>query len=417
MRNTLIVALREFKQRVTSRAFLMGAIGTPLILLAISLFTGAFTPETGENPLEDVSEARESGDTIGYVDQAGLIDEVREPVPAAEFSADLFRAYAEIEAAEEALAQGDIAAYYVVPPDYRETGEVRRVSPRFPTAPPDTELFKWLLISNLLPGKETAQIRTLRWPFGGGSPAFVSLSPESGAEEEGSGNTMLPFAATIAVIIPLYTGAGYLFQSLTQEKSNRVMEILLVSLRPRQLLTGKLIGLGALTLVQYAIWIVIGVVAMTVTGQGPARVFSAISLSGREALLVVPYALGGFGLYAAVMAGIGALSPDMESSRAWLFVLTLPMMIPIYLWQPIASHPDGALATALSLFPPSAPVAMLMRMTASAVPTWQFGVGLSLLLVSVVGTIWLMARLFHAQTLLSGESLSLRRFWAALTAT
>ena len=93
---------------------------------------------------------------------------------------------------------------------------------------------------------------------------------------------------------------------------------------------------------------------------------------------MVPYALGGFARYAALKAGIGAL------------------------------------ATVLSLLPPSAPVAMLMRMTASTVPGWQFGAGLSLLLLAVAGTIWLMARLFHAHTLLSGELLSLRCFWSAL---
>jgi len=409
MRKTLLVALREFRQRVTNRAFLMSTIGTPLILLVISLFAGAFEPDAAQAPPQDLSEAEGVDAVIGYVDQAGLIESVRDPVPP-----EAFRAYADVESAEEALAQGDIAAYYLVGPDYRKTGEVRRVSPRFPTAPPDADAFNWLLISNLLPDADAKRIETLRWPFGSTGPAFVPLSSEGGDEDEGSGNTILPFAVTVAVIIPLYTGAGYLFHSLTQEKSNRVMEMLLVSLRPRQLLTGKLIGLGTLTLVQYTIWVAIGLLASAVTGQRAVQILSAVSLSAQEVPLVVPYALGGFGLYAALMAGIGALAPDMESSRAWLFVLTLPMMIPMYLWQPIASHPNGSLATVLSLFPPSAPVAMLMRMTASTVPGWQFGVGLSLLLLSVVGTIWLMARLFHAQTLLSGEPLSLRRFWAAL---
>jgi ABC-2 type transport system permease protein len=114
------------------------------------------------------------------------------------------------------------------------------------------------------------------------------------------------------------------------------------------------------------------------------------------------------------MAGIGALTEDVEGSRGWIFVLTLPMMIPLYLWTAIANAPNGLLALILSLFPYSAPVAMLMRMTASAVPPWQLTMSLGLLLVAVVGTIWLMARLFRAQTLLSGEPLSLSRFWTAL---
>jgi ABC-2 type transport system permease protein len=115
------------------------------------------------------------------------------------------------------------------------------------------------------------------------------------------------------------------------------------------------------------------------------------------------------------MAGIGALSSDVEGSRAWVFVLTLPMMIPIYFWAAIASNPNAPLAVALSLIPFSAPVSMLMRMTSTAVPGWQLGLSLGLLLLTGVLTVWLMARLFRVQTLLGGESFSLERALSALS--
>ena len=413
MRKTLIVALREFRQRVTSRAFLFGAIGTPLIVLVIWLFTGGLSAGPAEEPpLRQVEEATDGEGTIGYVDQAGLIEEIPEPVPS-----EALRSYPDVDAAGAGLEQGEIAAYYVVPPDYRQTGQVERVSPRFPTAPPDLNTFDWVLVSNLYPEASREEIQRLRWPFDGAGPTFVSVRPEAGAEAEGPGNTMLPFVVTIAVMIPLFTGGSYLFQSLTQEKGNRVMEILLVSLRPRQLLTGKLLGLSALIMVQYLIWIVIAALALTVLGRDVRQLLSGVHLSAGEALLALPYALGGFGLYAALMAGIGALAEDVESSRGWVFVLTLPMMAPIYLWTAIVNAPQGPLAVALSLFPYSAPVGMLMRMTAAAVPAWQLTLSMGLLAVATVGTIWLMARLFKAQTLLSGERLSVRRFWEALTAT
>jgi ABC-2 type transport system permease protein len=394
---------------VTSRAFLFGAIGTPLILLAIWAFGGGFT--TGvpdEEPFQDLEEAASEKRVIGYVDRAGLIEEIPDPVPEGTFVR-----YDTLDAAEAALEQEDIEAYYVVPENYPQNGEIERVSPRFPTAPPDAQTFNWVLVNNLFPEADQEQIQQLRYPLGGTGPAFVSTvtSEEDGGE---GGISMLPFVVTIAVMLPLFTGGGYLFQSLAQEKSSRVMELLLVSLRPRQLLTGKLLGLAALVLVQYAIWVAIAGVALVVTGQGVGQLLVGIQLSATEVLLVIPYALGGFGLYAALMAGIGALTEDVEGSRGWIFVLTLPMMIPLYLWTAIANAPNGPLALILSLFPYSAPVAMLMRMTASAVPPWQLTMSLGLLLVAVVGTIWLMARLFRAQTLLSGEPLSLSRFWTAL---
>jgi ABC-2 type transport system permease protein len=225
---------------------------------------------------------------------------------------------------------------------------------------------------------------------------------------------MLPFLVAIVVMIPLFTSGSYLFQSLAQEKSNHVIEILLASLRPRQLFTGKLLGLGALTLVQYAIWVVLGLLGLAILGRDISELLLGLSLSAHEAVLAVLFALGGYLLYAALMAGVGALARDVEDSRAWIFVVSLPMTIPIYLWMVIASAPNGPLAVTLSLIPLSAPVAMLMRMTSTTVPAWQVAASLVLLLLAGLGVIRLMARLFRAQILLSGETISARRFLSAL---
>jgi ABC-2 type transport system permease protein len=406
MYKTFLISLREFRQRVQKRGFLLTSVVTPLLLIVIWVLPGVFDSSPGQ-PLAGLAEANRPDNVIGYVDQAGLIQTIPDPVPA-----DLFRAFPDMEAAEAALEGGDIAAYYMIPSDYRQTGSVQRISPQLPIMPPDTQWFNWILIANLFPDAGPEQIARLRWPFYSSRPEFVALSPEG--EAGAGGNTVLPLLVTIAVMIPLFTSGSFLLQSLTQEKGSRVMEILLVSLRPRQLLSGKLVGLGTLTLVQYVIWAAIGLLALVVTGRGMSQLLSGISLSANELFLVVPYALGGFTLYAGIMAGIGALSPDMESSRAWAFVISLPMMVPIFLWQPIATSPNGPLAATLSVIPFSAPVAMPIRMTSTTVPIWQIGASLTLLLIAEIGIIRLMARLFRVQTLLSGESLSVGRIWSAL---
>jgi ABC-2 type transport system permease protein len=141
---------------------------------------------------------------------------------------------------------------------------------------------------------------------------------------------------------------------------------------------------------------------------------SQIRLTTGELALVIPYALGGFLLYAAVMAGVGSLSSDTEGSRTWVFIFSLPMLLPFYLSSAIALAPNSTLATALSLIPFSAPVAMLMRMTSTTVPAWQVALSLVLLVLTGLGLVLLMARLFRAQVLLSGESFSLQRFWTAV---
>lgn len=407
MRKVILVAWREFREKVKSRGFIIGSLAVPLIMIVIWTFTGTFGEEPQTDPMDDLETSGESQMTIGYVDYAGLIQRVPEPVPSG-----VFQSYESENAARAALEQGEIEAYYLLPEDYRRTGDIQRISQDLPAVPPDTQWFNWVLIANLFPEADTTQIRRLRWPFDSTGPQFVSLETES--ESSGNGLNMLPFIVTIAVMLPLFTSGGYLLASVTQEKSSRIMEILLVSLRPWHMLAGKLVGLGALTLIQYLIWGIIAFIGLQVTGQGVGGVLGGISLSGVELALIIPFALGGFLLYAGIMAGIGALAPDIEGSRSWVFVISLPMMIPIYLWTAIVNAPNGAFAVALSMIPFSAPVAMLMRMTTTAVPLWQLTTSLALLLLTGFGMVWLMARLFRVQTLLSGESISLKRFVEAL---
>jgi ABC-2 type transport system permease protein len=416
MPRVLLVAFREFRQRVRTRGFLLSSLATPVLLLAVWAIGGAFdsSPASAVEPLAKLMQAGLPDRPIGYVDQAGLIRSVPGQVPSG-----LFLPYADDASAADALARGEIGIYYVVAADYRETGNVRRVSHDLPgLAAPDTGLFDWVLASNLLPDVAPKEVARLQRPLGPSGPAFVALSraeePAGEAGDGGLGNMMLPFLVTMAAIIPLYGSATLLLNSLSQEKSGRVMEILLSSLRPRQLLAGKLLGLGAVTSVQYAIWAGVVLVALAVTGRDVTRLLSGVNLTAGELLLVVPFALGGYVLYASLMAGLGALAPNMENSRGWVFVVSLPMMIPIYLWMAISTSPNGALATVLSLIPFSAPVAMMLRMTSTSVPAWQVGASLALLWVAGVGMVGLMARLFRVQTLLSGEALSLRRMWAAL---
>ncbi len=403
-----LVARHEFARRVRKRGFVLSAIATPLILIIVMAASG-IDNMMGPDPssqADQLKQANRSSLTIGYVDHAGIITRIPDAL-----DADLFRRYENEASAQMDLRAGRIDAYYVVEADYRQSGQVQRVSLRLPTGPQDANWFEELLLSNLLSSASADVRERIRSPLGAEGVEYLPLEGEAAGTAR---NTMLPFLVTLAVMIPLFTSGSYLLMSLAEEKGNRIVEILLVSLRPHQLLAGKLLGLGALTLVQYLVWALIGLVAAALLGRAPAALLANVRLDGPELLIALLFALGGYVLYAAVMAGIGALAPDLEGGRTWVFVLTLPMMIPIYFWSAIAQEPNGPLAIVLSLIPFSAPVAMLMRMTSTAVPAWQLGASLLLVLLAGVGTVLVMGRLFRAQTLLSGEALSLRRFLVAV---
>ncbi len=412
MHKVLVIAKREFSQRVGSKAFLFGAIGTPLILLVIWFFTGNVGASAPDAEVEDPLIGKDLQGRVGYVDQPGMIQNVPDELPN-----DRFRAYPDRTAAEIGLQDGEVDAFYIIPEDYRQSGEIQRISLRLPTSPPETEAFEQLLIRNLFPERDPKHLARLREPFRGNEPIYQSLTVEQyPGEGERGGFNMMPFIVTMFVLIPLFTGGGYLLQSLSKEKGEKVMEVLLVTVRPRQLLTGKLLGLGLLVIVQYTIWLLVGGTALAVLSENPLGALPGLNLSAGEIAVILPFALGGFCLYAALMGGIGALAPDLEGGRSWTFMITLPMMIPLYFWAAITGNPQGTMALILSIFPFSAPVAMLLRLTSATVPPWQIAASLGLLALAVLGTWLMMARLFRTQTLLSGEPLSLKRFWSALIA-
>ncbi|MGA9531951.1 MAG: ABC transporter permease [Anaerolineales bacterium] len=405
MSNLLVVARREFIVHIRQRGFLLTSLGMPILFLVILIVPNLMG---GGAPPEPTSVATDAaGAKSGVVDQADIIREIPTSVPEG-----LLQPFDSEAQAADALMAGQIGDYYVIERNYRQTGSVLRVSESLPISPPGNAPIEQTLTANLLPDLPAEELSRLRRPFGSEGMASVRLDTQQGQAQ--SGLPVLPFILTMAIVTPLFTGGGYLFRSLTDEKKNRVLEILLVSLRPRQLLVGKVIGVACLVLVQYLAWILIAALVSPLIGGGLGNLLGGFSISTEQLLLAIPYGLGGFMLYAGLMAGIGALAENAEETRVWVFVLTLPMLIPIYLWSAIASAPNGALAVGLSLFPFSAPVAMTLRLTMAEVPMWQVLLGIAFLLVVALGMMVLMARLFRAHTLLSGEPLSLHRVREAL---
>jgi ABC-2 type transport system permease protein len=206
--------------------------------------------------------------------------------------------------------------------------------------------------------------------------------------------------------------AGYLLQSLGKEKQNRVLEILLSSTRPLELLVGKMIGLGAIGLVQLIIWSLI----VTLLLGRENSFLGNIQLPELELSMwfsAVSFFLVGYLVYGSLFAGLGAVSPGVKESSQYTFFLMLPTFIPLWLNSILLTAPNQTPMIILSLFPLTSPIAMPMRMAATAVPFWQVALGLALGVVTAVGMLYIATRFFRSQTLLSGQAVNLRRILQA----
>jgi ABC-2 type transport system permease protein len=204
-----------------------------------------------------------------------------------------------------------------------------------------------------------------------------------------------------------------MLSSITNEKQNRVLEILMVSITPIQMLTGKIIGLGIAGLLQTLVWSGAGFALLRLSGQ-TFNIPSAFQLPASILAWGVVFFILGYAVYASLMAGVGALVPNLREASQATTVLIIPLIIPLIFISVLIGNPNGTLAIVLSLFPLTAPVTMMTRLAAGTVPDWQPALAAVLLAATAVLIVRAVAGMFRAQTLLSGQSFNLRRFFAAL---
>lgn len=338
---------------------------------------------------------------IAYVDEAGLIQRVPPDMPAG-----TLLAFPDQEAARAALAQGKIDQFYVIPADFMVTGKVVLIANKF--APLSTSMrhgmMRYLLSVNLVddPARAAALVEPLR------SVESHALSPQQPGQQKDYLTTVIPLATVLIFFFVLAFTGSFMLNSVTREKENRTAEVLLVSLRPRELLLGKILGLGALGLIQMATWFGGGLLALDQARQMFAGA-ADFALPASFFIWGLLYFLVGYTLYAAAMAGIGALLPTARETSQASFIMIVPLMLPLLANSAFSEAPNGAMATFLSLFPLTAPVSMPTRLAVAQVPFWQPPVGFVLLAASAYLVILLAGRLFRADTLLSSSALGWAR--------
>jgi ABC-2 type transport system permease protein len=408
MKKTISVLKYEVITILTSRSFLLVSFGIPifsvLIFLVVSRISGSssassvvsqiFTPQQGTNIAE------------GYVDQAGIIKQLPEG-----YTPEQYIAFPDEASARSALAAGQIAAYYVVPPDYVAKGQLIYIRPDFNplSAAGKSYMFERLIKINLMGGNQTL-VDQVNVPL---KLETQSLAPAPQREQSNMLTFWIPYAVTMLFYIVILGASSLLLSSVTKEKENRTIEILMSSATPGQLLAGKIIGLGIVGLFQAVLWMGTG---YGILGKGTSmfNLSKAFRLPAEFLVWGVVFFILGYAVYASLMAGLGALVPNMREASQATIVVIFPLIVPIFLMNILIEAPNGNIATALSIFPLTAPVVMMTRLSSGGVPWWQPFVAVVLLILTVVLVVRAVAGMFRAQTILSGQPFNIRRFLLAL---
>lgn len=413
MKKLLRVAFHEFRKHLLRPSFLVGTLLLPIFGITTVLVIELLDRQTEARPqlemlTEMMAESEKSGRGVGFVDHANLI------TTTIEMTTTHFRAFPDEQAARAALQEDQIDAYYVIAEDYRESGKVARFAPHLNPLARDREDFATLIRANLLPGYQRQALERV-----GRGTHFetVRLDPATGEPLPGRNARVydnlesdplpfiLPYTFAMLLYFSIFSASGLLMNSVIEEKENRVIEILLTSLHPWQLIGGKILGLGALGLGQMLLWL--GSAALVFNwNPGGSGLFSRLDLPTHVWVLTVLFFLPGYLIYGSLMAGIGAIVNNTREGSLVTTLLIVPVMAPMFFLITIINHPNGVVAAMLSLIPFTASTTMVMRLTLADVAWWQVLLSLVLLVGTVVFSIWLIARIFRATVLLSGTKLT-----------
>ena len=385
------IAVREFLTTVRRKGFLLTMLLMPLY--------GVFVTAMGALPTLLAKRSTETR-VIAIVDPARALGaDAGQTVPMdPEWKARFFGSFDE---ATKAFDAGQVRSILRLEPDYLASGGSAQY--RHPgglltgrrVGPPYVEFMRRRLLAARV---DTALVSRVLDPLA--DSVFVA-SPTGGFERENVTRRILllvvPLVFGFILAVGIFTAGSYLLQGLGEEKESRILESLLAMVTPDELLAGKLLGLGSASMVLVLVWASLGSLSLAFQAAN-------LTIAPLTYVLAAYYFLVGYFFFASFMLGIGALVSTYQEANQWAALISFSAMLPFFLLSTIVDQPHGALAVALSIFPWTAPVTMMMRLPSGGVPAWQIAVSMSLLLTSTLLMLRASAKVFRIGLLMYGKT-------------
>jgi ABC-2 type transport system permease protein len=400
----LTIAKWEFLEKVRSKAFIVSLVLFPVIMVTFGVLPGILATKSDDRTI-----------SVGVLDESNTVmkplgqklDE-RYRLPDGEPNYTM-RDLAEFDGREQVqgvanamVSAGEIEGYFIVPPSILDSGVVEyrsenvgniRLLERFTRTLEEVITERRLLARGFNPDlirqvNASVEIRSFK----------VS---EGGAERE-SGFLETFFGAYIFIMMLMFmvlTSGQLLIRSVVEEKSNRVIEVLLSSCSPRDLMMGKILGLSGLGLFQITIWALIAAAI--------ALRFDAGFIVTENLPLLLVYFLLGYLLYAGIFVAAGSpVTTEQEAQQITSYV-SLLLVFPTVLAIPAMQNPDSTLIQILSFIPLLTPAFMLLRIPIQMPEAWEIWSTIGLLLVSIVISMWMAGKIFRTAILAYGKRLTI----------
>ncbi|MCH8260233.1 MAG: ABC transporter permease [Planctomycetes bacterium] len=456
------IAWREFTQTVMRKIFLLAVLGMPVLIIAIGVIAGVMMKTHQEPPLVG---------TVAIVDPTGELsaaaqiefdqekirrDEERQQREAVETATEALgsgsippgsigtsgampkaargeviitieRVEEETDAALKTLKQrvrdDELLAAAVIGPEVLDIPPDRGERPQFQLFVSEhldsdhVSLIEQRLGASVVrvraqrTGKDPDEVLAMLKRPGADTKRLLEGEQEmdASATSRKLAQIIIPMAFMMLIWIGTLTSSQHLLMTTIEEKSNRVMEVLLSAVSPLQLMTGKILGHGGVGLLIVLIYSSVGIAALIALER-----FTQFITTMDLVYLAIFYFMAYF-MIASIMAAVGSAVSEIREANTLVTPVMMLLMVPWMLWMPITQSPNGMVATVCSFIPPMSPFAMILRHVAEEdIPTWQYPVSIIWGYICVLGMIWFAAKIFRVGVLMYGKPPSLLQLikWA-----
>ena len=406
--NVWAVIRREYLQRVRSKWFIMVTLLAPVIMIAMMVI-----------PVVIAARSDQADRDLLIVDGSRVLYERL----AADFEASGYTVAEEpwtvdvVTDLRQQAADGEIGGFLVLDELTLETGEAVLYTNDRPS------LIRRMTLRSAIANAALEYRLEQRGLDAGAMLAGGELTVEM-LVDEGSGTEdpqfFVAYLGTMFLYMVILIYAVSVMRATLEEKTSRIVEVIVSSMKPWHLMLGKILGVGAVSLTQIGVWLSMGALAV---GFGiPMLIAARPELATIETVVQVLPGLGllflfvglflfGFFMYSGLYAAVGAMCSTDEEAQQAQFPVMMFLIVPILFVMQAIQEPLTPLITGLSLFPLFTPVLMWARVAGGGVPGWQIGVSFVLMGITVLAVAWLAGRIYKVGILMTGKKPSLPELW------
>ena len=390
----------EFVERVKRKYFIVSTLLTPLIVIAIGYFTGIANISVNDStqiigiynsseiPFEKLKDV---------FDSAKLEDGQPRYIPV-NLNKDVQNNFGDLSILERIVERDEVSASIII--SRENTNELRvKILTKYPLK--NVEL---LLFENMLLNANDSRINYL---------SKVKIEPittseyfNDKSEAEIVNKFFESFVLLILLVVTILFSGGLFVRGLAEEKSNRIIEILLSSCKPKDILLGKIFGLSLLGIFQITIWMIFGYIFL-----GRQLFMYDLSSYGYQ----IVYFILGYFFYTSIFVGLGSLVNSEYDSQQLTTNVSIFLLFPIILALQIIENPNSLIAIILSIFPLTSSPIMMLRLNTSAIPAWQIFASIFSIIIFSGFFIYLTGKIFSKGLLMFGKRLSLIKIFKSLS--